>query len=139
MHLGDITGAVLDEAIGIHRELGPGLLESVYEVVLASALEQRGVRADRQRPIAFSFRNIPFEDAFRADLIVEDLVIVEVKSVEHLAPVHTKQILTYMRLANLRVGLLLNFGAETMKQGMKRVVRDLSPPSSPAIRVNRRS
>jgi len=139
MHLDDITGAVLDEAIAIHRELGPCLLESVYEVVLAAALEQRGLRADRQRPITFSFRNIQFEDAFRADLIVEDLVIVELKSVDHLAPVHTKQILTYMRLADVRVGLILNFGAETMRQGIKRVVRDLSPPSSPAIRVNRRS
>jgi GxxExxY protein len=139
MHLDDITGAVLDEAIAIHRELGPCLLESVYEVVLAAALEQRGLRVDRQRPITFSFRNIQFEDAFRADLIVEDLVIVELKSVDHLAPVHTKQILTYMRLADVRVGLILNFGAETMRQGIKRVVRDLSPPSSPAIRVNRRS
>ena len=138
MHLDIITGAILDEAIAIHRELGPGLLESVYEVVLASALERRGVRADRQRPIAFSFRDLRFEDAFRADIIVEELVIVEVKSVDHLAPVHTKQILTYMRLANVRVGLLLNFGAEAMKQGIKRVVRDLSPPSSPALRVNRR-
>lgn len=139
MHLDDITGAVLDEAIAIHRELGPCLLESVYEVVLAAALEQRGLRVDRQRPITFSFRNIQFEDAFRADLIVEDLVIVELKSVDQLAPVHTKQILTYMRLADVRVGLILNFGAETMRQGIKRVVRDLSPPSSAAIRVNRRS
>jgi GxxExxY protein len=137
MHLDDITGAVLDEAIAIHRELGPGLLESVYEVVLAAALEYRGLRADRQRPITFSFRNIQFEDAFRADLIVEDRVIVEVKSIDHLAPVHTKQILTYMRLADLRVGLILNFGAETMKQGTKRVVRDLLPSFSPALRVNR--
>ena len=82
--------------------------------------------------------DIRFEVAFRADIIVEELVIVEVKSVDHLAPVHTKQILTYMRLANVRVGLLLSFGAETMKQAIKRVVRDLSPPSSPALRVNRR-
>jgi iron complex transport system substrate-binding protein len=80
---------------------------------------------DRQRPISFSYRDIRVADGFRADLIVEDLVIVEIKSIDHLAPVHTKQVLTYMRLANLPVGLLLNFGAETMSKGIKRFVRDL--------------
>ena len=125
MHLNDITGAVVDEAIGIHRDLGADLFESVYEVLLAAALEQRGLRVDRQRPIGISYRNIRVNDAFRADLIVEDLVIVEIKSIDRLAPVHTKQILTYMRLAKLHVGLLLNFGAETMSKGIKRVVRDL--------------
>ena len=131
MHLNEITGAVVDEAVGIHRELGSRLFESVYEVVLAAALEQRGLRVDRQRPINFSYKNIRIEGGFRADLVVEDLVIVEIKSIDHFAPVHTKQILTYMRLANLRVGLLLNFGAETMSKGIKRVVRDLPPSSSP--------
>ena len=125
MHLNDITGAVVDEAIGIHRDLGGNLFESVYEVLLAAALEQRGLRVDRQRPINFSYRSIQIEGGFRADLIVEDLVIVELKSVDRLAPVHTKQILTYMRLANLHVGLLLNFGAETMSKGIKRFARDL--------------
>jgi len=129
MQVNDITGAVVDEAVGIHRDLGSSLFESVYEVVLAAALEQRGLRVDRQRPINFSYKNIRIEAGFRADLIVEDLVLVEIKSIERFAPVHTKQILTYMRLANLRVGLLLNFGAETMSKGIKRVVRDL-PPSS---------
>ena len=129
MQVNDITGAVVDEAVGIHRDLGSSLFESVYEVVLAAALEQRGLRVDRQRPINFSYKNIRIEGGFRADLIVEDLVLVEIKSIERFAPVHTKQILTYMRLANLRVGLLLNFGAETMSKGIKRVVRDL-PPSS---------
>jgi GxxExxY protein len=118
-----------DEAVGIHRDLGSSLFESVYEVLLAAALEQRGLHVERQRPISFSYKNIHIADGFRADLIVEDLVIVEIKSIDHLAPVHTKQILTYMRLANLGVGLLLNFGAETMSKGIKRVVRDL-PPSS---------
>ena len=98
MQLNDITGAVVDEAIGIHRDLGATLFESVYEVLLAAALERRGLRVDRQRPISFSYKNIRIEDGFRADLIVEDLVIVELKSVDRLAPVHTKQILTYMRL-----------------------------------------
>jgi len=98
MKLNDITGAVVDEAIGIHRDLGGDLFESVYEMLLAAALEQRGLRVDRQRPINFSYKNI-----------------------------HTKQILTYMRLANLHVGLILNCGAETMSKGIKRFVRDLPP------------
>jgi iron complex transport system substrate-binding protein len=123
MELNDITGAVVDEAIALHRDLGGDLFESVYEMLLAAALEQRGLRVDRQRPISISYRNIHVKDAFRADLIVEDLVIVEIKSIGRLAPVHTKQILTYMRLANLHVGLLLNFGAETMSKGIKRLVR----------------
>ena len=127
MQVNDITGAVVDEAVGIHRDLGSSLFESVYEVVLAAALEQRGLRVDRQRPINFSYKNIRIEAGFRADLIVEDLVLVEIKSIERFAPVHTKQILTYMRLANLHVGLLLNFGAETMSKGIKRLVRDLPP------------
>jgi GxxExxY protein len=127
MHLNEITGAVVDEAIGIHRDLGANLFESVYEVLLAASLEQRGLRVDRQRPISFSYRNIHIADGFRADLIVEDLVIVEIKSIDHLAPMHTKQLLTYMRLSNLHVGLLLNFGAETMSKGIKRLVRDLPP------------
>ena len=129
MQVNDITGAVVDEAVGIHRDLGSSLFESVYEVVLAAALEQRGLRVDRQRPINFSYKNIRIEAGFRADLIVEDLVLVEIKSIERFAPVHTKQILTYMRLANLRVGLLLNFGAETTSKGIKRLVRDLLPSS----------
>jgi iron complex transport system substrate-binding protein len=123
MELNDITGAVVDEAIALHRDLGGDLFESVYEMLLAAALEQRGLRVDRQRPVSISYRNIRIENAFRADLIVEDLVIVEIKSIGRLAPVHTKQILTYMRLANLHVGLLLNFGAETMSKGIKRLVR----------------
>ena len=127
MQVNDITGAVVDEAVGIHRDLGSSLFESVYEVVLAAALEQRGLRVDRQRPINFSYKNIRIEAGFRADLIVEDLVLVEIKSIERFAPVHTKQILTYMRLANLHVGLLLNFGADTMSKGIKRLVRDLPP------------
>jgi len=125
MHLNDITGAVVAEAVDIHRHLGASLFEAVYELLLAAALEQRGLHVDRQRPISFSYRDIRVADGFRADLIVEDLVIVEIKSIDHLAPVHTKQVLTYMRLANLPVGLLLNFGAETMSKGIKRFVRDL--------------
>jgi GxxExxY protein len=139
MELDDITHSVVDASIGIHRDrdLGPGLLESVYEIVLAAELERRGLRVQREQPVSFSYRGIYFENAFRADLIVEESVIVEVKSVERLAPVHAKQLLTYLRLTNLRVGLLLNFGAGTMKEGIKRIVNDLDPTASPRLRVNR--
>jgi iron complex transport system substrate-binding protein len=137
MELDEITASVVDAALGIHRGLGPGLLESVYEVTLAATLARRGFRVERQLPISFCFEGIEFEQVFRLDLLVEQRVVVEVKSVEHLARVHPKQVLTYLRLMNLRVGLLLNFGAGTMKEGIKRVVNDLAPSDSPALRVNR--
>ena len=107
MELDEITGVIVDASIAIHQELGPGLLEIVYAVVLASALERRGLRLERERPISFTYDGIWFEHGFRADLVVEDRVIVEVRSIERFAPVHPKQLLTYLRLMNLRVGLLL--------------------------------
>ena len=136
MELDDITGVIVDAAVRIHRALGPGLLESLYEMLLACELRQRGLRADRQSLISFSYNGIDIEDAFRADLIVEECVIVEVKSQERLAPVHTKQVLTYLRLMNLRVGLLLNFGGETMKEGVKRVVNNYTASSASQLRIN---
>jgi GxxExxY protein len=139
MELDDVTGTIVDAAVGIHRGLGPGLLESAYEVVLAALLARRGLRVERQLPISFSFEGIEFEQAFRVDLLVEQRVVVEVKSVERIARVHPKQLLTYLRLMNLRVGLLLNFGAGTMKEGVKRVVNDLDPGTSPRLRVNQRT
>jgi iron complex transport system substrate-binding protein len=134
--LDDITGAVVDAALKIHKELGPGLLESVYEVVLARALERRGFRVERQKPIRFELDGMVFEEGFRVDLLVEGRVIVEIKSVEKLAPVHSKQLLTYLRLMNLPVGLLINFGAATLKEGLHRVVNNLAPSASPRLRVN---
>jgi GxxExxY protein len=137
MQLDDITEAVVGASIAIHRQLGPGLLESVYVLVLAASLERRGLRVQRELPVSVVYDDMQFERAFRADLLIEDSVVVEVKSVEKLAHVHTKQLLTYLRLLNLRVGLLLNFGAGTMREGLKRVVNDLDPTTSPALRVNR--
>jgi iron complex transport system substrate-binding protein len=135
VELDDITGTIVDAAVRIHREVGPGLFESLYEALLASELARRGLRAERQRLISCSYNGDAVEDAFRADLLVEAQVIIEVKSLERLAPVHMKQLLTYLRLTNLRVGLLLNFGAETMKEGMKRVVNDYKAPSSSLLRI----
>lgn len=139
MQLDDITGAIIDASLRIHRKPGPRLLESVYETLLADALRRRGLHVDRQRLIEVSFDGIDTEKAFRADLLVEESVIVEVKSVDRLAPVHTMQLLTYLRLSNLRVGLLLNFGAPRMKDGIRRVVNDYDPPDSSPLRINRPS
>ena len=135
--LDDITGEIVDAALKIHQGLGPGLLESVYESVLSKALEKRGLKVERQKPISFVYDEMPFDDGFRVDLLVADRVVVELKSVEKLAPVHGKQLLTYLRLMNLPVGLLLNFGAATLKEGLHRIVNDLSPSASPRLRVNR--
>lgn len=136
MQLDEVTGILVHEALRLHRGLGPGLLESVYEAVLADVLTRRGLRVVRQHAISFQYDGIEFEEGFRADLLVEEQVIVELKSVERLARVHAKQLLTYLRLADLRVGLILNFGAATMKEGLQRVVNDLEPSASPRLRVN---
>ena len=136
-HLDDITGTIIDSAMKIHRELGPGLLESVYELVLTHELEQRGFRVQRQRAVRIEYEGLVFEEGFRADLVVEALVVVELKSVEQLAPVHMKQLLTYLRLLRLEVGLLINFGKARLKDGLHRVVNGLSPSASPRLRVNR--
>ena len=136
MELDDITGAIVDASVRIHREVRQGLLESVYELALARDLERRGLRVERQFPVNFTFDGMHFEDAFRIDLLVEQCVIIELKCVPRLAPVHGKQVLTYLRLTKKRVGLLLNFGAGTMKEGLKRIVNDLDPSASPRLRVN---
>lgn len=105
----------------IHIDLGPGLLESVYEVVLARTLEKRGFQVERQKVVRFEYEGIVFEEGFRSDLLSDSRVVVEIKSVENLAPVHFKQTLTYLRLLNLQVGLLINFGAPTLKKDLRRV------------------
>jgi GxxExxY protein len=135
-----ITADVLDVALRLHRELGPGLLESVYEALLARRLQGLGYGVVTQQPISAEFDDLYFEAAFRADLLVEDRLLIEVKSVERLLPVHSKQLLTYLRLKKQPVGLLINFGNETLKEGFKRIVNDYRPsapsPSSPRLRVN---
>jgi iron complex transport system substrate-binding protein len=122
-----LTGEIVDAAYRIHTKLGPGLLESVYEAVLARTLEQRGLKVERQKPVSIEFDGFRFDEGFRIDLLVDDRVVVELKSVEQLAPVHSKQLLTYIRLLDLRVGLLINFGAATLKEGVRRVVNAYSP------------
>ena len=115
-----ITGAVINEAIALHRELGPGLLESVYEIILASKLASLGYTVERQRPVDIEHSGLLFQAAFRIDLLVEASLLVEIKSVERLNGAHSKQLLTYLRLTKQPVGLLINFGGETLKEGLKR-------------------
>jgi len=122
----DIATAVLDAAFKIHRILGPGLLESVYQATLDFELQKRGLRVVQQVGLPVYYEEIKLELGFRVDLIVADKVIIEIKSVEALAPVHRKQLLTYLRLMNLRLGLLLNFNVELMKNGIQRVVNGLT-------------
>lgn len=122
MHENEIGTIIVDCAIQLHQDLGPGLLESVYEVLLARKLEKRGLSVQRQVPIAIEYDGQNFDEGFRADLIVEGKVIVELKSVETVHPVHKKQLLTYLRLAGLRLGYLLNFGAPLMREGITRTI-----------------
>ena len=136
MQMDDITGAIVDSAVALHRNPGPGLFESLYEALLFSDLRRRGVHVERQRLIRVSYDGTDIEDAFRADLLVEQCVIVEIKSIARTLPVHTKQLLTYLRLTNLRVGLLLNFGAERMKDGIERVVNTYAASGPSLLRIN---
>lgn len=124
-----IAKEIVDAAFRIHTALGPGLLESVYDAVLSYELAQRGLRVSRQQPIPVVYGAVRIDTGFKADLIVEDKVIVEIKSVETLAPVHRKQLLTYLRLADKRLGLLINFHVVLIKDGISRIVNGLEEES----------
>jgi len=120
-----IGRVIVDTAVAIHKDLGPGLLESVYEAILARALSNRGLSVRRQVSIPIEYAGTVFEQAFRADIVANALVILEIKSVETVRPVHKKQLLTYLRLTGMRLGFLLNFGAPVMKDGITRIVNGL--------------
>ena len=134
--LDDVTGLIVDASYRLHTKLGPGLLESVYEVVLARDLARRGLSVERQHAVSFEYDGLRFDDAYRVDILVNRCVVVEIKSVEHASPVHAKQLLTYLRLLNLSVGLLVNFGAPSFKEGVQRIVNRLPSSASPRLRVN---
>ena len=121
----EIGTIIVDTAIAVHRELGPGLLESVYEIVFAYELQQRGLRVNRQVPIPIRYKEMIFNEAFHGDLIVEEKVILEVKSVEQASEAHKKQVQTYLRLTGCKLGFLLNFGEALMKRGIVRVVNGI--------------
>jgi len=135
----DISGDVIDVALRLHRDLGPGLLESVYEAVLAGKLAMMGYAVERQRPVDIEFEGLRFEGAFRIDLVVDDRLLIEIKSIERLSAVHAKQLLTYLRLTKQPVGLLINFGGATLKEGVRRLVNDYEPSASSRLRANQPS
>ncbi len=131
-----IASDVIDVSLRLHRELGPGLLESVYEALLAARLTQMGYSALRQQPVDIEFDGLKFENAFRIDLLLDGRLLIEIKSTERLTGAHSKQLLTYLRLTKQPLGLLINFGGETLKEGLKRVVNDYKPFAPSRLRVN---
>jgi GxxExxY protein len=124
----DIRTIIVDCALELHRNLGPGLLETVYEVTLARALERRGLGVQRQVAVPIEYQGETFSEGFRADLIVGGLVIVELKSIERVTPAHKKQLLTYLRLTGLKLGYLLNFGEALMRDGITRTINGSIDP-----------
>ncbi|HEY3913388.1 MAG TPA: GxxExxY protein [Verrucomicrobiae bacterium] len=130
----EITAQIVDAAYRVHSQLGPGLLETVYEVALAFELQRRGLRVRRQVPIAIEYEGVKFDEGFRADLVVEDSIIVEIKSVEKSHPVHAKQLRTHLVLARFQLGLVLNFGLERIKDGIIRIVNGLPEDSSTNVK-----
>lgn len=118
----EIGKIIVDCAVRLHKELGPGLLETVYEVLLAHELRQRGLKAERQVPIPIVFHGITFDEGFRADIVVEGKVIAELKSAEAVNKAHKKQVLTHLKLSKMKLGYLLNFGAAMMKDGISRIL-----------------
>ncbi len=127
ININELSGMVVDCAYRVHKELGPGLLESVYEVVLADFIEKRGCRVERQIPIPIEINGKKFDEGFRADLIVNGIIVVEIKSVEQLAKVHKKQVLTYLRLGKFPLGLLINFGGLMLKGNIERIAAQSVP------------
>lgn len=119
--INEISGQIVDACVKLHIALGPGLLESVYETVLARDLERRGLHVERQKYLSFEYDGMHFDELLRVDLLVDSKVVVEIKSLERVLPVHPKQVLTYLRLLNLPIGLLANFGAPSMKEGIQRI------------------
>jgi iron complex transport system substrate-binding protein len=135
-NLENIAGIVVDTAFHLHKDLGPGLFESVYEPVLAKLLMDRGLRVVRQISVPIHYQGLSFDEGFRADLIVEECFLIELKSVENLAPVHFKQALTYLRLMNFQMGFLINFGSPTFTEGIKRIVNHHHESSSSPLRIH---
>ena len=121
----EISGVIVDIAVNIHKKLGCGLLENVYEVILTKLLAEKGLHVQRQVSIPIEFEGEYFDEGFRVDLFVEGKVIIELKSVEKISAAHKKQLLTYLKLTNTKLGLILNFGAATMNEGIERIANGL--------------
>ena len=121
----EIGTVVVESAVAVHRELGPGLLETVYEAILSRELQERGLNVERQVAVAIEYKGLVFDEGFRADIIAEGKVVLELKSVEHVTAAHRKQVQTYLRLTGCKLGYLLNFGEALMKDGITRCVNGL--------------
>lgn len=122
MNENEIGKIIIDAAVTVHKELGPGLLETVYEVIFAHELEKRGLSVKRQVSVPIAYQGIKFNEGFRTDILVEEKVIIEMKSVESVSKAHKKQVLTYLRLTGCKLGYLLNFGEAFMKDGISRII-----------------
>ena len=129
----EVSRVIVDSAYNLHTRLGPGLLESAYESLLFRPLQRRGLVVERQKLIWFEVDGIRIDDGLRLDLLVEGNVVVEIKSVEKLQPVHAKQLLTYLRVLDMRIGLLINFGGATLKEGLRRIVNGYIPGERPHV------
>jgi GxxExxY protein len=136
-NLNRITESIIGAAIDVHRALGPGLLESAYEACLAFELAQRGFQVEQQKPLPVVYREIKLDCGYRLDLLVAEAVIVEVKAADRLMPIHQAQLLSYLKLSDCRVGLLINFNVKVLKDGIRRVVNDF--PDSPQSQRSQRS
>jgi GxxExxY protein len=133
----DVCRRAVGCGLKIHQELGPGMLESVYEAVLAASMTRLGHKVERQRPIEIEYDGMILREGFRADLVIDGSLIIELKVAERLAPVHGKQLLTYLKLAKMRLGLLMNFGTPTFREGLKRIVNNHVATDSSSLRINR--
>ena len=138
MEIKGLTGIIIQESIKIHSELGPGLLESIYEELLSYRLNKKELNVRRQMPVPVFYEEVKLDIGFRPDLIVNDKVIVEIKSIEKIASVHLKVLLTYLKLTGISVGLLINFNESILKNGIKRMVNNYSPSSSVSLRETRK-
>lgn len=136
MEIEHICSLVVDAAFKLHKDIGPGLLESAYETVLAAKLEDIGLVVERQVPIDIQYERVQLPAAFRVDLLVEKRIIIEIKSVEKTLPVHAKQVITYLRLTNLTHGFVINFGTPMFKDGIKRLLNDRPSSVSSCLRAN---
>jgi iron complex transport system substrate-binding protein len=137
MDVEEVSAIAVDCGLKVHRDLGPGMLESAYEAVLAHLLIQQGLAVERQKVIPIVYQGLIVEQGFRADLIVENKLLIELKTVERLAPLHARQVMTYLKFTSLNVGLLMNFSCEKFTDGLKRLVNNHRETSKSLLKVNR--
>jgi GxxExxY protein len=136
--INEITGEIVDAAYRLHSRFGPGMIETAYRLILAHDLERRGLHVEQEKQVTFEYQGLSIANAFRVDLLIEQSVVVELKSLEKLAPVHTRQILTYLRLLDLPIGLLINFGEARLNDGLHRIVNNRASRAEASIVPGRR-